>query len=111
MEKNKIQVTIGGNTYALQGTESKEHIQKVAHLINEQIKGIQKKDFNHQLSNSGVHMLAAVQLADEYLKLKETFEAYEKELETCNHENMLLRERMDEMALEISDLRVKKRST
>lgn len=109
MPKNKVDVLIGGNVYSLQGTESKEHIQKVAGLIDKHMLAVKKSDLAHRLSSSQVHMLAAINLADDYLKLQETFVAYEKELEKCSQENILLNERIREMALEINRLKVNKR--
>ena len=106
MHKNKVEVLIGGKIFSLQGEESKEHIQQVASLINQQMEAIQRGPYGHRLSASQVHMLTALNLADEYLKLKEDFLAYEKELEKCNHENMMLKEKVQEMALEINRSRV-----
>ena len=110
MSKNKVEVLIGGQIYALQGDESKEHIQKTAALINQTMANIKSGAGGHRLSSSQVHMLTALNLADEYLKLQAVFEAYEKELSKCNQENIMLTEKVKEMALELNKIRVNMRS-
>lgn len=108
MSKNKVEVTIGGNVYAVRGEESKEHIQKVAKLINKHLADSRKYGSMEGLSDLQIHMSTTLQIADSYIKLQESFEQYAKELEKCNHENILLKERIQELSLEISEIRVSK---
>lgn len=115
MLKNKVEVIIGGNIYALQGEEPEEQIQKVASLINGKIQEIQKNDVSKKLSSSQIHMLTAINLGNEYLKAKEDsdiyykdLELYSHELEKCSKENLALLERMEEMSLELAKLKVNK---
>lgn len=100
MSKNKVEVIIGGSIYALQGDAPKDHIQKVAELIDQQILSIQKSDLSKRLSTSQLYMLTAINVADQYVKLQKDFEHYEEALKKCNEENMILTEKMKEMGLE-----------
>lgn len=107
MSKNKVEVIIGGNIYTLQSDMPKEHIQKVAQMIDEQITSIQKNDLSQRLSTSQLYMLTALNIADEYIKVKKDFERYEKELEKCSNENIVLMEKLKEMGLEKAKTRTK----
>lgn len=109
MAKNKVEVIIGGQVYALQGNESEEHIQQVANIVDKKITEIQKNMPIKRLSTTQKHMIAALNIAEEYLKVKIDLEAYSKELEKCNTENLALLERIEEMALEINKLKINKR--
>ena len=108
MAKNKVEVVIGGQVYTLQGNEPEEHIKKVASLLDKKIFELQKGTIK-TLSTPQKHMMAALNIAEEYLKVNAELEAYSKELEKCNSENLALLERIDEMALEINKLKINKR--
>ncbi|MGL4738101.1 MAG: cell division protein ZapA [Cellulosilyticaceae bacterium] len=105
MTKNKVEVIIGGNIYALQGEESGEHIQQVAAMIDKKIAALHKNPASKKLSSSQVHMLAAINIGDEYLKAQKELQLYAKELEKCNEENMALMEKIEELGLEITRLK------
>lgn len=106
MTENKVEVIIGGNIYSLKGDESQEHIQKVAALIDKKILELQKSNINNSLNTSKLYMLAAINVADEYIKLKKKYEAYEHELIQCNMENLALKQRLDEITLELTQAKV-----
>lgn len=106
MTENKVEVIIGGNIYSLKGDESQEHIQKVAALIDKKILELQKSNINNSLNTSKLYMLAAINVADEYIKLKKKYEAYEQELIQCNMENLALKQRLDEITLELAQAKV-----
>lgn len=106
MAKNKVEVIIGGNIYSLQGDESNQHIQRVAAMIDQKIAEIQKTYGTKRLSTSQIHMLSAINIADEYLKTKDELNLYVKELEKCSEENLALLERIEEMGLEINRLKM-----
>lgn len=114
MAKNRVEVLIGGSVYALQGDESEAHIQKVARVLNDQLIAIQAAYPKNTLPAAKANMLVAINVADEYLKIREEYlktkdelRAYMTELEKCNAENLALRERMQELSLEISETREK----
>jgi cell division protein ZapA len=108
MAKNKVEVMIGGQVYALQGNESREHIQKVAHVLDKKVVEMQKNSLARHLNQSQKHFMMALNIADEYLKLEEERDLYSKELAKCNEENLALAERIKEMALEINELKINK---
>ncbi|MDA3732425.1 cell division protein ZapA [Niameybacter massiliensis] len=109
MTKNKVEVIIGGQVFALQGNESQEHIQKVASVLDQKVLEIHKQDPMHKLSSAQKHMMAALNMADEYLKMKTDLERFSQELEKCNAENLALLERIEEMSLEMNRLKIMKR--
>lgn len=105
MTENKVEVIIGGNIYSLKGEGSQEHIQKVAALIDKKIMELQKSNMT-TLNTSKLYMLAAINMADEYLKLKKDYEAYEQELLNCNAENLALKQRLEEISLELAQTKL-----
>ncbi|MGL4344294.1 MAG: cell division protein ZapA [Cellulosilyticaceae bacterium] len=105
MTKNKVEVIIGGNIYALQGEESGEHIQQVAAMIDKKIMALHQNPVSKKMSSSQIHMLAAINIADEFLKAQKELELYANELEKCNDENMALMERIEELGLEMTRLK------
>ena len=109
MAKNKVEVVIGGTIYALQGEESQEHIQRVAHIINKKTLEVQKK-YGHRYNNpTKVNMLVTLNVADEYVKMQDELTAYRSELEKCNAENIALQDKLKELTLEL--IRVKEELT
>lgn len=100
--KNRIEVIIGGNIYALQGDESEEHIQKVARLINDKLLEIQEIGGKSRMTSHKANMLVALNVADEYIKTKEQLEAHMTEFERCSAENAALIKRVEELSLEIA---------
>ncbi len=85
-EKNKIEVRIGDNEYTLVAAESEEYMHKVASLVDKKMLAICQVD--DRLSTSMMAVLAAINMADDYLKLKEREEKlvaqvveYTKEIE------------------------------
>jgi cell division protein ZapA len=111
MSKNKVEVIIGGNIYALQGEESQEHIQKVAGLIDKQIASIQKANVRTNLNTSKIYMLTALNVANEYIKTQQELAAYSDELEKCSAENLALKDKLREMALELTNMKNQMTST
>ena len=109
MSKNKVEVMIGGQVYALQGNESEAHIQKVAQILDQKVGEMQQDSLAKHLNQSQKYFMMALNIADEYLKLEEERDLYSQELAKCNEENLALTERIKEMALEINQLKINKR--
>lgn len=112
MSKNRVEVLIGGQVYALQGDESLGHMKAVAKTINTQMLEIKNQGATHHLSSAQLNMLIAINLADEKLKvqkqlseLEQDMADYTKEFDTCLRENLALTERIHEMGLEINTLK------
>ncbi|EAX48259.1 protein of unknown function DUF710 [Thermosinus carboxydivorans Nor1] len=71
-KKTKITVEIFGETYALKGDIEPERILRVAAILDERMKKIAKA--NSRLSPSKVAVLAALNIADEYLRLEQDYQ-------------------------------------
>lgn len=103
MSKNKVEVIIGGTIYALQGEESPEHISKVASLIDKKLEQVQQGKPSGNLAK--MYMLVAINVADDYLKLEQELNQYSKELEKCNAENLVLKDKLKELTLELAQVK------
>lgn len=72
MDKVKTIVNIGGKEYTIAGTESAEYIHRVAICVNKKMAELKKG--NEQLNNTLLAILTAINIADDYLKLKDEME-------------------------------------
>ena len=81
MEKTRTTVTIAGKDYTIAGTESAEYINRVAFCVNEKMRALRSD--NAELSHSMLSVLTAINLADDYLKMKDELEQVKEELEKC----------------------------
>lgn len=70
--KNRISVTIYGRQYKIVGNASSNYIRMVADYIDEKMMSI--SDGNPRLDSSKIAVLAAVNIADEYFKLKQEYD-------------------------------------
>ena len=82
--KNKVNVRIGGNDYTIVGVECEEHIQRVAMYIDKKLNEITRS--NNRLSTSMAAVLAAINIGDEYIRIKDKEIALEKDLNLANEE-------------------------
>jgi cell division protein ZapA len=69
--KNRVTVEIFGELYALKGDIEPDRVLKLAAIVDKRMKKIAKT--NSQLSPLKVSVLAALNLADEYLKLEQDY--------------------------------------
>jgi len=76
--RNKVELRIGGKDYTVVGTEPEEHIQRVGLYIDKKMCEIMK--MNNKLSTSMVAVLTAINVADEYFKLRDSELNLKKEL-------------------------------
>ncbi len=67
--KNRVAVHILGEEYVLKGSSSTEEMYRVGRYVDQLMKSLAEK--NVQMSKQKVAVLAALNLADELLKLKE----------------------------------------
>lgn len=73
IEKNsKLTVEIFGEAYRLKGDIESERVKQVAAMLDQRMKKISKS--NSQLAPSKVAVLAALNLADEYLRLEQDYQ-------------------------------------
>lgn len=75
----KVKVELFGQTYTLKGETSEEHILEVARLVDEKMRTLSAKNPSLDLTKTAV--LAAVNLADDYLRLKQEYDELLKLLE------------------------------
>ncbi|MEN6414458.1 MAG: cell division protein ZapA [Veillonellales bacterium] len=68
----KITVEIFGESYALKGDLEAERVKRIAALVDERMKQVAKTD--SRLSPSKVAVLAALNLADDFLRLEQDYQ-------------------------------------
>ncbi|MFP7333705.1 cell division protein ZapA [Shouchella clausii] len=76
MEKNnnkkRTTVRIQGQTYKVVSSEEPAHVKEVASYMNEKMEELKKR--NPYLDSTKLAVLTALNIADEYLKLKRQYE-------------------------------------
>jgi cell division protein ZapA len=78
-DNNRIRVDIYGTEYQLRGKASVEHMRLVAGLVDDKMREI--ADGNPRLDLNRLAVLAAVNIADEYMRLRQEYEELLKVLE------------------------------
>ena len=71
-KKSKVTVEILGETYALKGDADAGYIIKLAQLVDRRMKVVAKG--NPQLPPAKITVLAALNLADDYLRLEQDYQ-------------------------------------
>ena len=102
MEKRKVKLTIDGMDYNLVTTESDDYVQSVAIKVDKKIKKI--KSTYPQLTNSMAAILAAINLADEYMKQEISVENLRKEVAEYAKNEMLFSSMIKERNKRITEL-------
>jgi cell division protein ZapA len=82
-DKNRVEVRIAGKDYRIRGVESDEYLQKIALYVDKKMSEIMKKD--NKLSTFMVAVLTAINVADDYLKTRESEYNLKRELENANN--------------------------
>jgi len=72
MEKKKVVVEIFGETYPLKSDEPADYVRQLAKLVDDNMRDVAKK--TRSFSGTKIGVLAALQLADEYYKLKKDYD-------------------------------------
>ncbi|TDM15740.1 cell division protein ZapA [Macrococcus bovicus] len=83
--KNRITVSIYDQQYTIIGEDEPGHIRYVAGLVDERIREISR--YNSGLDTSRKAVLAAVNIMDDYVKLKEDFEILLHKLEAEGYDH------------------------
>lgn len=71
-QKNRLQITIFGQQYKILGKASSSYMRMVAGHVDDKMKQI--ADTNPRLDTSKIAVLAAMNIADEYFKLKQEYD-------------------------------------
>lgn len=71
VKKNKVTVEIYGESYAIKGDAEIERIERVAALIDDKMRRTARS--NPQLSTTKIAVLAALNIADEFLRLEQDY--------------------------------------
>lgn len=72
MSKNKLTVDIYGQQYHIIGKATPGHMRQVASHVDEKMRQI--ADSNPKLDTTRLAVLSAVNIADDYLQLKQAYE-------------------------------------
>lgn len=72
-KKTRITVEINKKLYTIVGAESKEHVERVAHLVDKKMNEIYEA--NKHLDTAKLAVLTAINTMNDYLKLKEDYDA------------------------------------
>lgn len=70
--KNRLTVEIFGQQYRLSGKASVNHIRMVAGFVDDKMNEI--ANGNHRLDTAKIAVLSAVNIADEYFRLRQEYE-------------------------------------
>lgn len=72
MEKKKVVVEIFGEVYPLKSDEPVDYVRQLAKLVDDNMRDVAKK--TRSFSGTKIGVLAALQIADEYYKLKKDYD-------------------------------------
>ena len=93
MEKNKVEIDIGGHSYTLIGRETKEYLNELGKYVDEKIHNIMSS--NGSLGVKDASILTAFNIADELFKLREDYKSNKQELEIQQQVDKLLEENLE----------------
>ncbi len=103
MENKKVEVKINNVEYMLVTNEPEEYVQRVALLVNKRMGQIQQE--NKQLSTAMTAVLAAINIADDYLKSEEALDNLRTELKAYVEESGNKGEELETKRLEVEKLK------
>jgi cell division protein ZapA len=84
-EKNRTVVDINGQQYTIVGTENSHHVKIVAKIVDEKMRSLQVN--NTYIDSNKLAVLAAVNIANDYLKLLDENERLRQEITEKEREN------------------------
>ena len=84
MEKHSIRVNIGGLEYALRSNADPQHVQAVAEYVDKKMR--QLSENSSVKSQLKIAVLTALNIADEYFRLKARHENLLREIESTSEE-------------------------
>lgn len=78
-EKKQVILHIGGKDFSVTGSESTEVFAAIEKELNSRLESVRKKTALYPMEEDRQQMLMAINLADDYLKAKETIKAMKNE--------------------------------
>ncbi|MCI9156332.1 MAG: cell division protein ZapA [Lawsonibacter sp.] len=103
--KNKVVVTIGGKDYTMVAVEDEEYVRRCAALVDQQIQQITQ---DSRLSQTDAAVLAAMNVADQFLKEQEASENLRRQVKENLEEASALKLELSEAKREIFKLSTRK---
>ncbi len=103
MENSKVEVKINNMEYTIVSNEPEEYVQRVALLVNKKISEVKAQE--SQLSTAMLAILAAMNLADEYIKSDMTVDNLRGEMGTYMDEAQKNGEELESKKLEVESLK------
>ena len=94
MDKNRIKVSINGVEYVLKTTEGDEYVQRVAMMVDKNMKDVANS--NSKLSTAMIGVLTSINLADRCIKAEDELASLKANYSAANKELGSLREVRDE---------------
>lgn len=96
--RNKVEIRIAGKDYKLVGVDSDEYMQRIGLYVDKKMNEILKRSNN--LSTSMAAVLTSLNIAEEYIRTKESEESLKKEFEEVQKSGRQLKERIDNLESE-----------
>lgn len=113
--KNYTEVLIGGKVFTLSGFESEEYLQKISTYLNHKIEECTNTEGYKKQSSETRSILLALNIADDYFKVKKMaatsesdIELKDKEMYDLKHELISVQLRCENAEKEIDKLREEK---
>ncbi len=103
--KDKVEVTIGGQVFRVSGDESNAHIKEVATKINKYYDEVCEKTPAYKYTKEQVSMTVAINMGNDCVKMEKELDSCIKEITRYEDENMALMERIEELGLEVEELK------
>ena len=102
--KNKVVVTIADREYTMVAVEDEDYVRRCAALVDGQLKELA----GARLSQTDAAVLAAMNIADQYLKEQEASENLRRQIKDRLEENSRLQTQLSECKREIFKLQNRK---
>lgn len=108
MDKNTIEVVIGGKIIVVSGEEDAAYMNEAAAFVNDKLEELQKMKNYKKLSPEQRQILLGMNLADDYLREKKKTKLLESEIELKDRELYNLKHELINLQLELEKLQKEK---
>lgn len=102
--KKKVTMHIAGKDYKVSGAESEEQARLIEGCVNEKINALHKLFSVQGMTEEGIAMLAAINLADDYLKARKQAQLLKSKLDKLSKKERQLQEAIEKYEEEILSL-------